>query len=263
MIKSNFHTHTTFCDGKNTAEEMVLAALDKGFTALGFSAHSYASYDDSYVLALADMPKYKAEIMRLKEKYADKIRIYYGIEYDYFSTIDTSEFEYVIASVHGIEKNGKIYNIDESEEVQVQSVLEAWNGDWYAYAEDYFKLVSRQKGDIIGHFDLITKYNENDKHFSVKDPRYLAAAEKAVKELCKLDTLFEINTGAMSRGYRTEPYPSQDILMMIKKYGGKITVNSDCHSADSIDCAFDKAYALAKRCGFLKIHYLFENEVSL
>ena len=26
---SNLHTHTTFCDGKNTAEEMVVAALEK------------------------------------------------------------------------------------------------------------------------------------------------------------------------------------------------------------------------------------------
>ena len=26
---SNYHTHTTFCDGKNTAEEVVLSAIEK------------------------------------------------------------------------------------------------------------------------------------------------------------------------------------------------------------------------------------------
>ena len=35
MRYSNFHTHTTFCDGKNTAEEMVRAAITAGCPALG------------------------------------------------------------------------------------------------------------------------------------------------------------------------------------------------------------------------------------
>ena len=43
--KANFHTHSKFCDGKNTAEEMVLAAIDKGFTVLGFYG-SVKSRDD-------------------------------------------------------------------------------------------------------------------------------------------------------------------------------------------------------------------------
>ena len=46
-ILSNAHTHTTFCDGKNTAEEMVQAALDNGFVSLGFSGHSFISPTDT------------------------------------------------------------------------------------------------------------------------------------------------------------------------------------------------------------------------
>ena len=258
MIKTNFHTHTTFCDGKNTAEEMIISAIEKGFTHLGFSAHSYTAYDESCGLPLCDMPKYKAEIMRLKEKYKDKIKIYYGIEYDYYSDIDTSEFEYVIASVHGIEKNGKIYIVDESRESLENNVIDAWDGDYYAFAEDYFETVSKQNGDIIGHFDLLTKFNENDVMFSTKNERYLNAAKKALEILVKKDVIFEINTGAIQRGYRTKPYPSEDILKMIKDMGGKITINSDCHNAEGIDCAFDLAERYAVKCGFTKIYNLFE-----
>ena len=32
MIKADFHTHTTFCDGKSTPREMVEAACRLGFT---------------------------------------------------------------------------------------------------------------------------------------------------------------------------------------------------------------------------------------
>ena len=37
MIKTNYHTHTSFCDGKSTAEQMILSAIDKKFDILGFS----------------------------------------------------------------------------------------------------------------------------------------------------------------------------------------------------------------------------------
>ena len=35
ITRSNVHSHTTFSDGKNTAEEMVQAALSLGFHTLG------------------------------------------------------------------------------------------------------------------------------------------------------------------------------------------------------------------------------------
>ena len=258
MIKSNFHTHTTFCDGKNTAEEMVLAAIEKGFTHLGFSTHSPAApggIPQSYTCS--DINAYIAEINRLKEKYKDKIKIYCGIEMDYYSDAHPSLFEYTIASVHTIEKDGRFFEVDHSEKAFVDSVNEVWNGDYYSYAEDYFDFVSRLKGDIIGHIDLMTKFNENDRLFSTKNKRYLDAAEKCVKKLCENNKLFEINTGAIGRGYRKTPYPSEEILAMIKKYGGKVIINSDCHSAQGIDCAFGEAEELAFKCGFVPVKSIF------
>ena len=45
-MKRNLHTHSTFCDGKNTPEEMVRAAIAKGFDAIGFSSHFSLPEDD-------------------------------------------------------------------------------------------------------------------------------------------------------------------------------------------------------------------------
>ena len=36
MLKANYHTHTVFCDGDNTAQEMVDRALELGFEHLSF-----------------------------------------------------------------------------------------------------------------------------------------------------------------------------------------------------------------------------------
>lgn len=253
----NFHTHTIFCDGKSTPEEMVISAIECGFSALGFSAHSYTSYDTSYCMPLEKMDEYRAEIMRLKDKYRDKIAIYHGIELDCFSDIKTDEFEYIIASVHAVEKDGIYYAVDESEELIKENVAKGWGGDYYAFAKDYFELVSGLEGDILAHIDLLCKFNEDNRLFSAKDERYLAYAEEAVKKIASKGMLFEINTGPISRGYRMTPYPSEDILRLIKKHGGKITINSDCHHKDSVNCGFKDAVALAEKCGFDEIHYLF------
>ena len=78
-----------------------------------------------------------------------------------------------------------------------------YGGDFYAFAEDYYRLVGevpeRTGCQIVGHFDLITKFNEGDKLFDTGHPRYMRAALEALDRLAGRDVIFEITTGAMSR----------------------------------------------------------------
>ena len=71
----NYHTHTTYCDGKSTAEEMVQKAIEHGLSELGFSGHSYTKFDLEPCMTRAGTELYKKEINALKEKYKDKIKI--------------------------------------------------------------------------------------------------------------------------------------------------------------------------------------------
>ena len=64
-ILSNAHTHTTYCDGKNSAEEMVQAAIARGFRCLGFSCHSYTPFDERYCLSPGATGRYIREIRAL------------------------------------------------------------------------------------------------------------------------------------------------------------------------------------------------------
>jgi len=80
---SNFHAHTNYCDGKNTCEEMVLAAIAQGLDAFGISEHSHTSVpDDTGNITPENMPKYFAEMRALAECHADKIDIFVGLEQD-------------------------------------------------------------------------------------------------------------------------------------------------------------------------------------
>ncbi len=250
--KVNYHTHTTYCDGNNSPEEMVVAAIEKGFSELGFSGHSYTPFDTSYCMTPDSIAEYVKEIDRLKKVYAGKIIIKCGIEMDYFSETDTKAFDYVIGSVHYVLKNGVYYPVDFTKEEFIKAVNTGWDGDYCAFAEDYFELVGnlaeKVKADIIGHFDLITKFNENEALFSEDDPRYVAAAKNAADKLLSKNTLFEINTGAMQRGYRSKPYPSEWILNYILSNGGKVIVSSDCHDKSGLDFGFKQAEELINKC---------------
>ena len=57
----------------------------------------------------------------------------------------------------------------------------------------------------------------------------------------------------MARGMRSVPYPSKEILLMIKEYGGKVILSSDCHDKNYLGFAFGEAEKLAIECGFCEL----------
>ncbi len=258
MIKTNFHTHTVFCDGKDTPEEMILTAIQKGFTALGFSIHSFVAEKIDTLTPPENFEKYYNELTRLKEKYKDKIQIFCGIEQDYYSDEPTFPCDYRIGAVHYVVKGDQVVYIDRSFEHGKKNIQDIYKGDFNAYAKDYYalleKVVDKTKPDFIAHIDLITKYNE--KLNITLDEEYYQIAFKTVDKLVKYGIPFEINTGAIARGYRTTPYPDVKILQRIKRKGGKIMINADCHNKDYLDCSFKMAEELALECGFTEYYVL-------
>ena len=90
----DLHTHTTYCDGKNSPEEMVLSAIEKGLDRIGICTHGYTDFDESYCIPHEEYGKFQDEINALKEKYADKIDVLCGVEQDVFSNTETEGFDY-------------------------------------------------------------------------------------------------------------------------------------------------------------------------
>lgn len=263
IVRQNLHTHTDFCDGLNSAEDMVKSAVSKGMTSIGFSGHALTLHDKSYCMSRENTFKYRDELLRLREQYKDVIKIYIGLEQDYYSVKPLIETDYLIGSVHYVLKDGEYIPVDETKEWILDSVNRLYNGDIYSFLEDYYNTVAdvynKTKCDIIGHFDLPEKFNSNGKLFDRENPRYVSAYEKALKILIAQDRIFEINTGGMSKGYTKSPYPNENILKKIASLSGKVTVSSDSHSIETIDFKLDEMYRLAFDCGFEKIYQLGDN----
>ena len=263
MSYSNCHTHTVFCDGKNTPEEMAQAAFATGCTCLGFSVHSPMSTAADWTIAPERLPAYTAEIRRLQQQFRGRLEILHGIELDRnFAHVDPSEFDYIIGAVHQIVKNGHVYDVDYTREMLKDCAEKEFGGDFLAlakhYYDDFAAFVCEVRPTIVAHFDLIEKFNEDQTLFSTNDPAYqkiaTAAADRILDE-CP-DILFEVNTGAMYRCGKAQPYPAAPLLRYLREAGAKVIVTSDSHNTDSLDFAFATALAAIRAAGFTEVYEL-------
>ncbi|MBQ6065224.1 MAG: histidinol-phosphatase [Clostridia bacterium] len=249
MIGSNIHTHTTFSDGKNTPEEMILAAVKTGFHTIGFSDHSYTPFDGSYCMKRENYDAYRAEILSLKERYKGRIDVLYGTEFDYYSPAELKEgFDYFIAGVHYIRAGGTYYAVDHCVEATLQGVNEGCGGDEKEYVRRYYENVvgcAALKPLYVAHFDLLTKFGVIDETTDF----YRKTALEALDALLDADLPIEINTGAMARKKKDVPYPAKFLLERVAERDGCVILGSDCHNADYLDYAFDEALSRAKEAG--------------
>ena len=104
-IRGTFHVHTTFSDGRNTVQEMLSAARDRGWAYVGISDHSKVAY---YAGGLTEerLKEQHAEIAR-HEKGVAPMRVFRGTEADILpdGSMDygakvLAKFDFVVASVH-------------------------------------------------------------------------------------------------------------------------------------------------------------------
>lgn len=243
MPLSNYHTHTTYCDGRSTPREVVESAIRLGLSELGFSSHSPLDGED-WCMSAERAEEYFAEISGLKDEYKGKIDLFAGLEADYMSAIINLPFDYIIGSVHSVETPRGEKSVDVSPAGVIETLNAHFGGDIYTLCEAYYDrvedIVARTGCDIIGHFDLVTKFTEHGVPIDESHPRYIAAQDRALDKLLSTNAVFEVNTGAMARGYRTSPYPTARVLERIREAGRPVVISSDSHSKDSLTFAFDE-----------------------
>ena len=263
--KQNLHIHSTYADGKDKPEEMVIEAIKRGFHSIGFSEHSYLPYSiyPQYQMAIDEMESYKSEIRLLKEKYKGKIDIFCGLEFEMYSDVPTNDFDYLIGSVHYLDIDGNILGFDTTLQKTQEYINTNFGGDGLLFAKKYFetigKLSEKRNFDIIGHFDLVVKNNEKGKIVDTQSKEYLNAGLEAIHTLKGKIPLFEVNTGAIARGYRTAPYPQMEFLKEFHRLGFGVVITSDCHDKNYIDCFYEEAEELIREAGFQSKFILTDN----
>lgn len=261
-ILSNAHTHTTYCDGRAAAEEMIKTAVEKGFTCLGFSGHCYTAFDESYAMSPGGTGRYIREIRALQEKYRGVIDILLGTEWDYYGEIDRDDYDFTIGSVHYIRSplTDKYYTVDSTPQELERCLEEGFHSNVMAMLSAYYNSVAdmavNKKPTILGHFDLIRKLNKDGRFFDEESPAYLHLAATALEKAVEAGAVIEVNTGGVYRGYRSTPYPAESLLRRLQALGGRVTLSSDAHDMGGIDFLFAETEQKLAGLGFTEIQVM-------
>ena len=258
---SSVHVHSKLCDGKNTLDELAVTAWKAGLKTLGFSGHSHTPCDIEYCMTRSRTALYRAQVAKLKERYAGKMDILCGLEWDLNSDDDPAAYDYTIGSAHYVRgpKTGRYYEIDFRPADLAACIQDDFDGDGLAVVEAYFRNVEQvvaHKPTILGHFDLIKKINGGNKFFDEDAPRYHAAAGAALEAAAASGVVMEVNTSGVYRGYRKDFFPGEALLRRWRELGGEVVITADAHEAKSLTFGYEEAAAQLKDLGYDHVQVL-------
>ncbi len=264
MNLTNYHSHCSFCDGRAPFEEFVKEAISQGFYSYGVSSHAPLPFPTQWTMEWEQMEAYLDEFNNLRQKYADEIELYVGLEIDYLneeSNPSVARFtelplDYRIGSVHLLyDAAGEVVDIDCSPAVFKERVDRHFNGDVLGvvrmYFDRLFRMVELGGFDILGHADKM-HYNASCYHPGLLDePWYEALMKDYFSLVASRGYLVEINTKAYdSLGTF---YPNSRYWELMKEYQIKILVNSDAHYPERINAGRMEALRLLQAKGFATV----------
>lgn len=265
MQLSNYHSHSTFCDGRSEPETFIRFALSKGFRAYGFSSHAPLPFETFWSMSAADMPEYLCEIERLKQKYHDQLEIYVGLEIDYLDQtynpaipyFQTLPLDYSIGSVHYIpiaqellEKN--MVCIDGHFDEFKAGVDRYFGGDIRklvkAFYESTLKMVETGGFDIVGHFDKIYMNGQRCPGFSMDADWYQKPLRECLELISSKGLMVEVNT--KNRMRQNQTFPHIQHFKQLQEMNIPIMINSDAHFPDLINDGRFETSVLLKEIGY-------------
>ncbi len=271
-MKSNYHTHTTYCDGKEDMIRFVQKGIDLNFDHLGFSSHAPLKKENNFSIKEEKIPQYIEEINSLQKQFP-QIKLWKGLECDFIPYEskpflffkESHQLDLIIGGVHLVSTghDQPLWFIDGSkQQIYDDGLKNYFHNDIRkavtAFWEQTFEMIETQKFDIIAHLDKIKMHNQ-DRFFTEQEPWYLDLVEKAIQLIYNKDIIVEINSRGLYKKRCKDFYPSDFILNLISKKGIPMVISSDAHKSEELDLFYIEAQTKLKQFKIYKTVYLTEN----
>lgn len=267
-LRTNYHTHSRYCDGEGEIRAYIEAAIAAGLDSYGVSSHAPLPVPtrDPWMMRLDDLPAYCAEVRALREEYRDRLAVYLALELDYVPGLEAfcrarifpQGFDYFVGSVHfvGTDGEGMPWEIDESAERFAAGLAGGWGGDVRRAFEEYFALQRAMVGTpgvaIVGHMDKMKMWNFEDRYFRETDDWYVAAVEETLRAFKAGGLIVELNTSGLRKAIAA-PFPSPWMLARCRDLGIPITVTTDAHTPAEVAAGFAEASDILGDVGITRV----------
>lgn len=264
-IKADFHLHSYF-SGDSTApmEQMIQKGIKLGLSQMCFTEHM--DYDfpvtdlDPEGKFEVNVDSYLYELIGLREKYKDQIKILFGLELGlqphlarrHAVLAKSYDFDFIIGSSHICNGRDPYY----PPFYEGRSEEDAYR----EYFESIIENIKKFKNfDVYGHLDYVVRYGPNmDADYTYE--KYGDVLDEILNLLIAEEKGIEINTGGVKRGLK-DLHPCKEIVKRYRELGGEIiTIGSDSHSPETITAHFERAASVLTECGF-KYYTTFEKRL--
>lgn len=230
-MKVNYHTHVYYCGhAEGNPSDYAEEAVKKGFKILGISDHAPNDLVHDYHVRMKEhqFEAYLKEIEIAQKKYEGKLKIYKGLEVEYFEDheiyydVMQKYTDYLIHGQHYIVFDNNLGNLISGFALnRVDEIMQ--------YKKMMIQAIKSKRFQIHAHPDLyMCGYEKWDEH-----------AQHVAEEICKVakeeDAIFEYNANGYRRGLIDTPvgkqprYPRKEFWEVVKKYNIKTILGSDCH----------------------------------
>lgn len=252
----SYHTHSSFCDGKASVDEVCNSAVEQGLSAVGFSSHAPVMFDTAWAMRFQDLQNYVDEVDRCKELYKGKVDVYRALEADFIGdgkSIPFDEFrklgqlDYIIGSVHLVSNpaiDGKLWFLDGPSENYDKGIDECFGGDARKAVEQYYaqmrEMVLTQTPDVIAHMDKVVMNNKKG-YFSESDAWYQEALEETLQVIAGTSVIVELNTRGIYRGKYHTWFPNGEVVRRCVELNIPLTISVDAHHPSELRSGFEAA----------------------
>ena len=225
-MRANYHTHTPRCNHAEGEERAYIErALEAGFEELGFSDHTPYFFDkpdyySSFRMRPELLPDYVETLLGLREAYKDRIKLYLGLEAEYYPKLFPKlldylrqfPLDYLILGQHAL------YNETE--------------GIFSPRPTDDEKLLDQYRGQTLEALEtgLFTYFAHPDiLHFTGVPTAY----DRHVRAICRrareLKIPLEFNLLGFSEG---KHYPNLTFWRIAGEEGSTVILGSDAHAPE-------------------------------
>ncbi len=252
LYASDCHNHSACSpDGGDMAECMCQKAAELGLYAYTLTDHCECQeFEAEYA---PRVEKAWAEMERIKNNLAGKLRFYRGIELGQpnqdlpaaEAALSHREYDFVIGSIHNIRNFEDFYFLDYTKEGPdfIDRLL-------CAYWQELLEVIDWGNFDSLGHLTYPLRYIEGEHGISVDLAKHREAIDHVFLALIRRDKALEVNTSGL-RQKIGRTMPDLPLLTRYHELGGRlVTLGSDAHRAEELGNGIDQGMELLRQAGF-------------
>jgi len=263
---ANFHTHTSYCDGKTSVHDCVQQAQALNMASLGISSHAPLPFDCKWCMKSDSLGAYLKDIDDARRQYPG-LEIYKGLEADFIpGVVSPADFrdqlDYTVGSIHFVDRfpDGRRWEIDGLHTFFLEGLEAIFRNDIRAAVTRYQALtremIQTARPEVVGHLDKIKIQNTGDKFFRESDAWYRDEINHTLDVIATAGVILEVNTRGIYQKKSTTTYPGPWILELAFQKNIPVTLSSDAHHPDDLTNQFTEAATVLSDIGFRHLSIL-------